>query len=344
MPLTDPVGTPVAATRPWPPPPEEPGRSASRLAWYAAVARWAPSKHNTQPWLFRITDEGLEFSSDPTRLLHETDPLQRELVISLGAAVHIACVAARALGHTPRVELCPDGGTRCLARLVETGAHAVTELDRDLLAAVAGRRTDRGPLDATTLAPSLPFDMQSLASDSGATLRLIRTPGDRATLAALVERADRQLAQRPEVTAELRPWLRETGDPRPDGVPTDHTRGPASYRAAFVQRDFSSPESPPAVDRAGEDRPLLGVLFTRADHPLDWLVAGQALAAVLLSAHVAGAHASYLNQPLEVPALRAELADELTLSGFPQVVIRLGRGGDVAPTPRRPAEDVTVYE
>ncbi len=343
MQLTDPVGTPAAATRPWPPQPQGPGRSASRLAWYAAVARWAPSKHNTQPWLFRITDHGLEFLSDPTRLLPETDPFQRELVISLGAAVHIACVAARALGYTPQVELIPDGGTRCVARMVEAGAHAVTELDRDLLAAVAGRRTDRGPLDARTLAPSLPFELQSLASDTGATLRLVSTPGDRATLAALVERADRQLAQRPEVTAELRPWLREADDLRPDGVPTNHTRGAASYRAEFVQRDFSSPESAAAPDRLGADRPFVGVLFTQADCPLDWLVAGQALASVLLSAHVAGANASYLNQPIEVPALRAELGEGLAMSGFPQVVIRLGKGVAVAPTPRRPAEDITVY-
>ena len=339
-----PVALPGAGTAPWPPRPEQPGSSASRMAWYAAVARWAPSKHNTQPWRFHITADAVEFWGDPTRMLAETDPVQRELVISVGAAVHHACVAARALGHAPQLELTADAATGCLARLVERGPHPVTKLDSDLLAAAAGRRTDRGPLDATTLAPSLPFELQSLAGSEGTTLRLVSTPGDRATLAALVERADRLLAQRSDVSAELNRWLREANDPRRDGVPSDHTRGAAaSYRAEFVQRDFSSPDSRPAHDRSGTDRPLLGVICTDADRPRDWLLAGQALAAVLLRAHLAGANASYLNQPVEVPALRAELRDGLALNGFAQLVIRLGRGAEIAPTPRRTAADTTAY-
>ena len=89
------------------------------------------------------------------------------------------------------------------------------------------------------------------------------------------------------------------------------------------------------------DRPVVGVLCTHGDEQRDWLVAGQALAALLLLAHVEGAHASYLNQPVEEPAVRRQLHDQLSLPGHAQLVLRLGRGSDVTAPPRRSVHDVT---
>lgn len=309
---------------------------ATRLGWYAAVAGWAPSKHNTQPWRFLLHDETLEFWTDPTRMLPETDPHRREMVISCGAAIHLACVAARALGHQPRVAVSADATGEFLAQLEEAGTWGTTEDDRRLLDAIPLRRTDRGPLDREQLPPALPFQLQSAAAAEGASLRLVSTAGDRSSLAALVERADRLLVQRGQVDAELARWLREPGDSRQDGVPSDHTRGPgASYRAEFVQRDFSSTRSRPAQDRPGPDDPVIGILCTPADQQPDWLAAGRALAAVLLRATAAGANASYLNQPVEESAMRHQLREQFALDGVPQLVLRIGVGGEVLPTPRR---------
>ena len=294
-----------------PPEPSATAEVSSRMAWYAAVARWAPSKHNTQPWRFVVRGASLEVWADSGRMLPESDPNRRELIMSCGTAAQLACVAARAHGYLPHVTLLPQGSNGCLARMVEVGPWQTTDGDRALLAAVPRRRTDRGPLDDEGLPGSLPFLLQSEATLYGAALRLVSTPGDRSTLAGLVERADRLLIQRGHVDQELEHWLREPGDPRPDGVPTDHSRGAAaSYRAEFVQRDFSSRGSKPAQDRFGRDHPLVGILCTPHDRVDDWLVAGLALAAVLLQATAAGANTSYLNQPVEEPAIRVQLREQ----------------------------------
>jgi hypothetical protein len=330
-----------AATPPWPPRPAGGSDANTRMAWYAAVARWAPSKHNTQPWHFVTRDGALEVWADPLRALVRTDPARRELTISAGAAIRLAAVAAHASGYDVEVRLAPEGDDGPMARINEVGPRVPTPEDGQLLAAVACRRTDRGPLDAEPLGPDLPFLLQSIVSAEGCTLRLVSTPGDRKTLADLVQRADRLLLERGAVDAELAPWLRPPGDNRRDGVPTDHTRGTAaSMRAEFVQRDFSSAGSLPAHNRVGRDHPLVGVLCTPADTTSDWLRAGQALAGMLLRATLAGGSASYLNQPIEVAAIRCELRDQLQLDGVGQLVIRLGRGGRVAPTPRRYLRDI----
>jgi hypothetical protein len=190
-------------TAPWPDPPSTGATLADRLLWYPTVARWAPSKHNTQPWRFVVRDDSLEVWTDPTRALPASDPLMRELVLSCGTAVHHVEVAAAALGRKVAVTLLPEGGTSLVARVVETGPTEVTAHAHALLDAVPLRRTDRGPLDRTLLAPSLPFQLQSAAAGYGAAFRLVASAGDRATLGDLVERGDRILARQGRVEHEL---------------------------------------------------------------------------------------------------------------------------------------------
>lgn len=338
------MSTRLARTPPWPPMPAAQSDASSRMAWYAAVARWAPSKHNTQPWHFVVRDGSLEVWPDPLRELAQTDPRRRELTVSIGAAVQLAAVAAHAAGYDVAVRLLPQGEDGPSAVLSEEGPRIATSEDGRLLAAVVRRRTDRGPLDADVLGADLPFLLQSAVSAHGCCLRLVSTPGDRKTLAGLVQRADRLLLERGTVDEELAPWLRSARDNRRDGVPSNHTRGAAaSMRAEFVQRDYSAPGSTPEHNRDGRDHPVVGVLCTPADGPADWLRAGRALAAMLLHATIAGASASYLNQPIEEAAIRSELRDQLQLDGVGQLVIRLGRGGRVAPTPRRYLRDLIQH-
>ncbi len=338
------MSAPYAIRPAWPSEPQPGADATTRLTWYASQARWAPSKHNSQPWRFLVTPSDLEIWADPSRLLAETDSHRRELVLSCGAAAHLAVVAARAHGIVAVVSVFPEGPGGCVARLVEKGPRSVTDLDRQLLDAVPRRRTDRGPLDADDLPASLAFELQDRATALGAELHLVSSPGDRSTVADLVARADRILVRSGRVDRELDQWVRPEGDARSDGVPSDHTRGAgASYRAEFVQRDFSTRDSHPGQDRAGVDHAMVAVLCTPTDEPSDHVRAGAALAAVLLLATVNGANASYLNQPVEHDPTRVQLRDQLGLAGVPQLVLRLGRGGVVTPPARRPQDDLVVH-
>lgn len=71
-----------------------------------------------------------------------------------------------------------------------------------------------------------------------------------------------------------------------------------------------------------------------------WLAAGLGLQRLLLAATKAGYATSYLNQPIEVSELRTRLATELHLAGYPQLLLRVGRGSAVPHSPRRPIADV----
>jgi hypothetical protein len=86
--------------------------------------------------------------------------------------------------------------------------------------------------------------------------------------------------------------------------------------------------------------PALVVLSTAGDTPSDWLTAGRAVAMLLLRAASHGLAASFLNQPIEVPALRARLRDLVGGSDSPQLLLRIGYGAGDRATPRRTVTDV----
>lgn len=313
------------------------------LADIASTASHAPSKHNAQPWRFLVREEALEVWPDPMRALPGTDPHSRELVIGCATAAETALVLARAEGLDVVVDVLPDGTAGPILRLRVRGTRPSTGRDRALADAVLARHTDRGPLDATRLPAEAPFLLQEASLGECAQLVLVTTEGQRRALSRLLLEADHRLAGTCSATEEVTTWSRPAGSPARDGVPSSSSRGAAaSYGAAFVQRDFSLPGSVPAHARAGTDRPLIGVITTRADTAADWVAAGRALARVLLEVTLAGGNASFLNQVVEVAQTRLALRQELDIADWPQLVLRLGVGGDVDVTARRLAHDVVV--
>ena len=72
---------------------------------------------------------------------------------------------------------------------------------------------------------------------------------------------------------------------------------------------------------------------------LDWLRAGQALQRVLLTATDRAIAVSPLTQPLET-ADAWLVRDPRTGSEQPQMILRIGYGLPVSPTPRRPVADM----
>ncbi|MEK7118016.1 MAG: hypothetical protein AAB869_00205 [Patescibacteria group bacterium] len=65
----------------------------------------APSTHNTQPWLFRVTGNICELYADYSRKLPEGDKDGRCLFISLGACLEHLESAARYFAMLDRIEI-----------------------------------------------------------------------------------------------------------------------------------------------------------------------------------------------------------------------------------------------
>ena len=118
----------------------------------------------------------------------------------------------------------------------------------------------------------------------------------------------------------------------------------ASYVGPFLIRTFDMGKGQAAKDmQLATGSPVLAVLGTDADEPLNWIQTGQVLARILLRARAENVWASFMDQPIEVPELRLRLREVLgRTAGFPQLLMRLGYGKDVMPTPRRNTDEVVT--
>jgi nitroreductase len=297
----------------------------------------APSSHNTQPWFFRVSESGIELYADRTRGLPANDPEDRELAISCGCALMNLRIAAAGAGLGAEVRLLPDPGeSDLLAGVSLSESSKASPQDGPLAGFIERRRTYRKRFDARDVSETAREDMAEAALQEGAHLVPVMTEEARHRAATLVAEGDAVQWANPSWRRELAAWMHPRR--RGDGLAMPALAVPV---AQIVVRSFDMGGGVGAKDRElAEGSPLLAVLTTNGDDPRDWLVAGQALQRVLLVGCKHGLQASYLNQPVQVAALRPKLQN-LVGGGFPQILLRMGYPlEDIPPAPRRPLDDV----
>lgn len=311
---------------------------AEGVASLLNYALLAPSSHNTQPWRFAVSGNAVALHADRTRALVVNDPDDRELTISCGCALLNLRVAAAAAGLGATCRLLPNPEDEDLLAAVELNP-AVGEAPGEarLFDAIERRRTYRRRFESREVPPTVLHRLAEAAASEGAWLQLVDREEQRQAVAGLVAEGDAVQWSNPSWRRELAAWMQPRR--RGDGLTVPGLVAPV---ARMVVRTFDMGNGVGAKDRELADgSPVLAVLGTDGDAESDWLTAGQALQRVLLDACGAGLQASYLNQPIQVPALRSRLQRLLGRAGFPQLVLRMGFPARQLPAaPRRGLAEV----
>jgi hypothetical protein len=311
-----------------------------------AQAILAPNSHNTQPWLFRITDDAIELRADRSRALPVVDPNNRQMIISCGAALGNLRAAVLGAGHKVAITRFPEGhDPDLLARVTIGAAHEVDAVDRARAEAITHRRTNRGPFQTWDVPADAMRTLQKTAAAEGSLLYLLTDDDEKAHVADLVAEGDRRQAHDPAFRKELAHWLHPNVARARDGMPAN-TFGVgdiASVTYPLAVRTFDWGDARGAKDHElAIAAPALAVLGTGGDGAADWLHAGEALALLLLDLTAAGLAASFFNQPIEVSELRTKLRITFGFSGWPQMIFRIGYGAPVPAAPRRVLADAII--
>jgi hypothetical protein len=97
---------PEAAVQPW----QNPGAESDTRRFMLAHALLAPNPHNRQPWIADLTEPGrIHLACDGDRLLPETDPFGRQILVGCGAFIELAVMAAAQRGCAVAVDVFPGG-------------------------------------------------------------------------------------------------------------------------------------------------------------------------------------------------------------------------------------------
>jgi hypothetical protein len=169
---------PPEAVAAWqPPPPPAPGSDVRR--WILAHAILAPHSHNLQSWLVDLRQPGeIALYCDRTRLLPETDPFSRQIMMSQGTFLEVLALAARQQGLRADIELFPNGAfdpkqlpTDGLTARVRLTPDAAVRPD-PLFAQVFRRHTNRSAYEMKAPDTAALQAIEAAAMASGDALRL----------------------------------------------------------------------------------------------------------------------------------------------------------------------------
>ncbi len=308
------------------------------IAGMLDAAVLAPSMHNTQPWRFRVLPDAdaIELLADRARQLRHSDPGGRALHIACGAALFNMRLAASVAGRQPVVMLLPDPDQPLLLATIRlAGPCSAPQAERDLHAVIAARHTNRRPFSRRAVPPGVLAELTEAAQLEGA---ILHVPGHHETfrLLELIQEAERAQTADPGYRAELAQWA--GGDRDREGIP-DNVLGSRSPEGPTPVRDFAPGGRGAPSYEWFEETPQLAVLSMRSNGRADWLRAGQALQRTLLAATNRGISATPLTQPLETGDAWL-VRDPGSPSEQPQMILRIGYGLPVPPTPRRPVSEV----
>lgn len=323
------------------------GTPAEQLCFLLNYAVLAPSEYNTQPWLFKVSGRTAELYVDRSRRLPTVDPEDRELTISCGAALFNLRIALRQFGYTDKVEVLtrPDASNALVCVSLGSSREA-TEEDHRLFQAIRHRRTNRHAFNHQEVPAAVLTTLSELAEGEGTWFHVVRLEETRRILTNLIMIGDRLQWADKQFRRELAAWARAAhSNESHDGLP-GYAESKGSFATSispFLIRTFDMGDEEALKDHLlAAGSPVLAVLGTSNDTWHDWLAAGQAAEKLLLYACSEGIQGSFLNQPVELASLRSILRDLIGRGAFPQLVLRLGYGPTVPPTPRRSVSEVLL--
>ena len=334
---------------------EEAGKSAWRTGPLVGIdgaaltrdlvhcATLAPSSHNTQCWQFGAGDKVISIRPDPARRCPAVDPDDHHVFVTLGCAAEnlVQAALARGLAATPTFD--------SLSNTVRMALAPIAARASPLFHAIPSRQCTRGDYDGRPLSREDLRLLELAGQSTGVRLLLIT---DRAAMERVLDHVIQgntaQLVD-PAFVSELKSWIRFNGT---DAVRTrdglfslssGNPALPAWLGELAFDWLFTAKGENDRIARQVRNSAGLAVFVGEAADKAHWVEVGRAYERFALQATALGIRNAFLNQPVEVAAVRPSFAATLGLTGQrPDLVVRFGRGPTLPRSLRRPVDAVMV--
>lgn len=319
-----------------------PGDGDARQALVQA-ATLAASSHNTQPWTFRVTSNGISIEPDLSRRCAVVDPDDSHLFKSLGCAAENIVAAAPAYGFA--ADVCVADGGRIDIDLTKSGTT-----NGSALKVIAERQCTKRPYDGRPLEADKTAELETAGMGEGVRIQLIDDASQMETILEIVNEGNRSQLSDPAFRRELIAWIR-VNDAQAirsgDGLSGRVSNQPQlpTWLAKPMLRFALTPEAQVKTDTANlRSAAGIAVFIGETDELPVWIESGRAYERFALTATASGIRNAFINQPVEVRRLRQELHSVLGLAGTEtaHLMVRYGRGPLAPYSLRRPVAEVRI--
>jgi len=311
------------------------------LVRYATLA---PSSHNTQCWKFRVEKQAISILPDYTRRCPAVDPIDHHLFVSLGCAAENLILAALAHGLRGEARLDSDaaGGIKIA---LEPAKPVVSPIFR----AIPERQCTRAEFNVKPLTYGELTLLERIGTGDGVrVIFLTEKAALEKVLEYVVEGNTVQMSD-PAFVEELKTWIRFNGDEAVrtgDGLFSGTSENPSVPRwlgSLLFGLFFTKKNENDKYARHVRSSAGIAIFVSESNDRAHWIEVGRCYERFALQATVLGIRTAMLNQPVEVSALRPQLATFLGVGSHrPDLVVRFGRGPRMPQSLRRPVQSVMV--
>jgi len=305
----------------------------------------APSSHNTQCWRFQVTEKSICISPDLTRRCPAVDPDDHHLFVSLGCATENLVHAALSAGFHADPRFKPSG-EGAIAVNLEATQKRISPLSQ----AISERQCTRGDYDSQPISPAELRQLERAGTGDGVSVQLLTArPAMEGVLEYVVAGNTAQMND-PAFVAELKSWIRfgsEEALRTGDGLFAGASGNPVLPRwlGSRLMNLFFTPKSEnERYARQIRNSAGIAVFVSERNDKAHWVEAGRCYERFALQATALGIRNAFLNQPVEVGAIRPQFASWLGIgpNARPDLVVRFGRGPAMPLSMRRPVQAVLI--
>jgi len=314
-------------------------REIEKILEFTAIA---PSSHNTQPWAISVDGNTIRLFADFSRSLHFSDPENRELYISLGAALQNTLYAIIGLGFDYKLKYFPRSDNELVAEITLNLAGK-GELDEEILVAMRNRHSNRNVYEDREIPRDVIHYWKDLVKDLEVELNIVTGKKEKTKIADLVAAGTLEAMESKGFKNELSKWVRHNWTRAHDGMPGYGFNMPLlmSFAAPVAIKYFNI-----GGMQAKSEKTLINsssavaIICGKNDVPT-WVKAGQAYERVFLDATKRGIKGATMTAAVEIGDYHKDLMKIMGSKERPLVMFRLGCCEKVPkPTPKRAVQEI----
>ncbi|MFP2997320.1 nitroreductase [Spongiivirga sp. MCCC 1A20706] len=315
------------------------------LIYYATKA---PSTHNTQPWKFRVDEEGILILPDLSHALSKIDASHRELYISLGCALQNLLIAAREFNFKPSFEFITTytNTINIKIRLEREGR----DTSATLFQFIDERQTNRTIYNGTKIHPIIIDKLVNIKKEEGTHIYSFEKESESfKKLTDLIIEANSILMNDDEYKEEVVDWIRfnmKDALETKDGLnyETVGTIPVPKVLGKTIAKYIMNEKRQNKYDLKKIDSSSHMVLFTADENnEKAWIKLGMTLQRFLLHTTKKGIAVAFINPPCEVHEMAEKMKNTLPIGNqYPNILVRIGYAESAPYSKRKDIKNVII--
>ncbi len=309
------------------------------------LATRAPSTHNSQPWLFKITDNVIEVYYNPDLFLPQADSEGRDLFISMGCMLENLSLAASNLGFKAEIVISIDDSLHKVAVIALNNISVPISLkDKLLFDTILTRVNARGIFESNLVSNDIQtallgevVNFKQFSID----LTLVEDKEKIKNVALLTQRAMLLAYKSIAFRKEMYHWMNSNLSSKKQGLPGYSLKMPlvVSLIIPILIRFFNvgrilGKKNLESLSSA----PLISVI-SGPNTKETWINVGRLAERLMLRAQSQGLQTSIYVGSIEMGDLYREVQQVVNTKDRPQFMFAIGEiKGDHRVTPRHPIE------